>query len=327
MRAVAEGKPIEIVALWPPAACPPNDPRPFPRPSTTYHRGMSLDCPVFALSQEHEALREAVRSLADDKIAPRAADIDRTSEFPWDVYEALVKADLHAVHIPEAYGGGGADAIATAIVIEEVARACASSSPRRREQARHGAADARGIRGGQDRVPDAGGAGRGDVLLRAVRAGGRLRRGRHAHQGGAHRLRLRAERREAVDHERRRVEVLHGDGGHRPLGRRRRHLGVRARGRRRGVQLRRPRAQARHQGLPDQGAVLRRLPDPGVPAGRRRGRGLQDRAAHAGPHPNHDRRTGAGHRSGRPGLRTRLHPRAQAVRPPRASSSWSPTWP
>jgi alkylation response protein AidB-like acyl-CoA dehydrogenase len=89
---------------------------------------MSLDCPAFALSEEHEALREAVRALADDKIAPRAADVDRTSEFPWDVYEALVKADLHAVHIPEAYGGGGADAIATAIVIEEVARACASSS-------------------------------------------------------------------------------------------------------------------------------------------------------------------------------------------------------
>ena len=44
------------------------------------------------------------------------------------MYEALVKADLQAVHIPEAYGGAGADAIATAIVIEEVARACASSS-------------------------------------------------------------------------------------------------------------------------------------------------------------------------------------------------------
>src|ERR1700691_5097669 len=83
---------------------------------------------TFALCEEHEALREAVRALADDKIAPRAAEVDRTSEFPWDVYEALVKADLHAVHIPEAYGGGGADAIATAIVIEEVARACASSS-------------------------------------------------------------------------------------------------------------------------------------------------------------------------------------------------------
>jgi alkylation response protein AidB-like acyl-CoA dehydrogenase len=89
---------------------------------------MSLDFPAFALSDEHEALRESVRALADDKIAPRAAEIDRTGEFPWDVYEALVKADLHAVHIPEAYGGGGADAIAAAIVIEEVARACASSS-------------------------------------------------------------------------------------------------------------------------------------------------------------------------------------------------------
>jgi len=89
---------------------------------------MSLDFPAFALSEEHEALRESVRALADDKIAPRAAEIDRTGEFPWDVYEALVKADLHAVHIPEAYGGGGADAIAAAIVIEEVARACASSS-------------------------------------------------------------------------------------------------------------------------------------------------------------------------------------------------------
>ena len=83
---------------------------------------------TFALSDEHEALREAVRALADDKIAPRAADIDRAAEFPWDVYAALVKADLHAVHIPEAYGGAGGDALAAALVIEEVARACATSS-------------------------------------------------------------------------------------------------------------------------------------------------------------------------------------------------------
>src|SRR5216684_8109199 len=89
---------------------------------------MSLDFPAFALSEEHEALRESVRALADDKIAPRAAEVDETGEFPWDVHEALAKADLTAVHIPEAYGGAGADAIATAIVIEEVARACASSS-------------------------------------------------------------------------------------------------------------------------------------------------------------------------------------------------------
>jgi alkylation response protein AidB-like acyl-CoA dehydrogenase len=83
---------------------------------------------TFALSEEHQALREAVRALADDKIAPRAAEIDRTAEFPWDVYDSLVKADFHAVHIPESYGGAGGDALAAALVIEEVARACATSS-------------------------------------------------------------------------------------------------------------------------------------------------------------------------------------------------------
>jgi len=83
---------------------------------------------TFELSEEHQALREAVRALADDKIAPRAAEVDRTAEFPWDVYESLVKADFHAVHIPESYGGAGGDALAAALVIEEVARACATSS-------------------------------------------------------------------------------------------------------------------------------------------------------------------------------------------------------
>ena len=89
---------------------------------------MSLDFPAFALSPEHEALRESVRALADEKIAPNAAKVDQYAEFPQEAHDALVKADLHAIHIPEAYGGAGGDAIATAIVIEEVARACASSS-------------------------------------------------------------------------------------------------------------------------------------------------------------------------------------------------------
>jgi alkylation response protein AidB-like acyl-CoA dehydrogenase len=79
-------------------------------------------------SEEHELLRESVRALATDKIAPRAAEIDETAEFPWDVYQALVQADFHALHVPEQYGGAGGDALATCIVIEEVARACASSS-------------------------------------------------------------------------------------------------------------------------------------------------------------------------------------------------------
>jgi alkylation response protein AidB-like acyl-CoA dehydrogenase len=83
---------------------------------------------TYRLAEEHDLLRETARRLAEDKIAPRAAEVDATAEFPWDVYEALKRADLHAVHIPEEYGGAGADSIATAIVIEEVARACAASS-------------------------------------------------------------------------------------------------------------------------------------------------------------------------------------------------------
>jgi alkylation response protein AidB-like acyl-CoA dehydrogenase len=89
---------------------------------------MSLEFPAFALSPEHDALRESVRALAEEKIAPHAAQVDQASEFPQEAHDALVKADLHAVHIPETYGGAGADAIATVIVIEEVARVCASSS-------------------------------------------------------------------------------------------------------------------------------------------------------------------------------------------------------
>ncbi len=89
---------------------------------------MSPDHASFTLSAEHQALRAAVRELAGDKIAPHAAKVDQSAQFPQEAHDALVKADLHAVHIPEAYGGSGADAIATAIVIEEVARACASSS-------------------------------------------------------------------------------------------------------------------------------------------------------------------------------------------------------
>jgi alkylation response protein AidB-like acyl-CoA dehydrogenase len=89
---------------------------------------MSPDFPSYSPTEEHDLLRRTVRELADAKIAPRAAEIDETGEFPEDVLAALVQADLHAVHVPEAYDGAGADALATVIVIEEVARACASSS-------------------------------------------------------------------------------------------------------------------------------------------------------------------------------------------------------
>ncbi|MEO3830415.1 acyl-CoA dehydrogenase family protein, partial [Actinomadura sp. B10D3] len=86
------------------------------------------DFPAYAPSEEHELLRATVRELAEAKIAPFAAEVDEESRFPQEALEALVANGLHAVHVPESYGGAGADALATVIVIEEVARACASSS-------------------------------------------------------------------------------------------------------------------------------------------------------------------------------------------------------
>ena len=86
------------------------------------------DFDLFQLPDEYQALREAVRGLAEEKIAPRAAEIDETGEFPKDVYEALVAAGFHAVHIPEEYGGEGADAVASAIVVEELSRVDLSSA-------------------------------------------------------------------------------------------------------------------------------------------------------------------------------------------------------
>ena len=58
-------------------------------------------------------LRDAVRSLAEAKIAPYAAEVDEQGRFPQEALDALVASDLHAVHVPEEYGGAGADALAT----------------------------------------------------------------------------------------------------------------------------------------------------------------------------------------------------------------------
>src|SRR6185503_9556680 len=89
---------------------------------------MSNDFPLFALSDEHRAIREAVRDLCEAKVAPYAAEVDEEGRYPEEAEKALRQADFHAPHVPEAYGGAGADALATVLVIEEVARACVSSS-------------------------------------------------------------------------------------------------------------------------------------------------------------------------------------------------------
>jgi alkylation response protein AidB-like acyl-CoA dehydrogenase len=79
-------------------------------------------------TDEHEQLRHSVRQLVENKIAPFAAEADERAEFPQAAYDALLAADMHAVHVPDVYGGNGADALAACLVIEEVARGCASSS-------------------------------------------------------------------------------------------------------------------------------------------------------------------------------------------------------
>ncbi|MGH3337424.1 MAG: acyl-CoA dehydrogenase family protein, partial [Propionibacteriaceae bacterium] len=83
---------------------------------------------MYRPSEEHEAFRAAVRELCEEKVAPNAAEADELAEFPKASLEALVAADFHAPDIPEAYSWVGADALATVIVIEEVARACATTS-------------------------------------------------------------------------------------------------------------------------------------------------------------------------------------------------------
>jgi alkylation response protein AidB-like acyl-CoA dehydrogenase len=87
---------------------------------------MSTD--LYALSEEHRAIREAVRAVAEAKVAPYAAEVDEDARYPEEAAAALLASDFHAPHVPEAYGGAGADALATVLVIEEVARVCVSSS-------------------------------------------------------------------------------------------------------------------------------------------------------------------------------------------------------
>jgi len=89
---------------------------------------MSTDTKLYSTTDEHEELRQAVRRLAEEKIAPYAAEVDENERYPQEAHDALVKAGFSAIHIGEEYGGAGGDAIAGCIVIEEVARVCASSS-------------------------------------------------------------------------------------------------------------------------------------------------------------------------------------------------------
>jgi alkylation response protein AidB-like acyl-CoA dehydrogenase len=80
------------------------------------------------LTDEQREFRAAVRQLAEERFAPRAAEIDATGEYPWDNFKDCVAMDLPGMAIPAAFGGSGADHVTRAIMIEELARVCASTS-------------------------------------------------------------------------------------------------------------------------------------------------------------------------------------------------------
>jgi len=83
---------------------------------------------MFRLTDEQETMRAAVRRIAQEVVAPRAAEIDSKGEYPWDIKEAFARYDLLGLPIPQEYGGVGADRLSICLAIEEIARVCASSS-------------------------------------------------------------------------------------------------------------------------------------------------------------------------------------------------------
>jgi alkylation response protein AidB-like acyl-CoA dehydrogenase len=82
----------------------------------------------YRLTADHDELRAMVRELADERVAPRAGQIDETAEFPWDLKELLAGQDLLGTCFPEEHGGTALDTIAQSILVEELARADATTS-------------------------------------------------------------------------------------------------------------------------------------------------------------------------------------------------------
>ncbi|CAN5154533.1 MAG: acyl-CoA dehydrogenase family protein [Nocardioides sp.] len=86
------------------------------------------DYPMYGLSEEQVEIRKAIREICDARVAPFAAAVDEDARYPQEAHDALLETDFFAPHVPEMYGGVGADALSTVIVIEEVARADMSAS-------------------------------------------------------------------------------------------------------------------------------------------------------------------------------------------------------
>ena len=82
---------------------------------------------VSHLPEEEQGLIEVIREIARERVAPRAAEIDHTGEFPWDMKELLAQQEILAMPFPTEYGGIGASELAVVMAIEELSRACATT--------------------------------------------------------------------------------------------------------------------------------------------------------------------------------------------------------
>ncbi|MGI8792541.1 MAG: acyl-CoA dehydrogenase family protein, partial [Acidimicrobiales bacterium] len=80
------------------------------------------------LSDEQREFRRVIRQFAEDKIGPNAAAVDESAEYSWENWEAMKSMDLPGLGFPVEFGGGGADHVTQAMVVEEIARVCASTS-------------------------------------------------------------------------------------------------------------------------------------------------------------------------------------------------------
>jgi alkylation response protein AidB-like acyl-CoA dehydrogenase len=87
-----------------------------------------MESPLFALTETHREFRDTLRKFAEDRIAPHAAAADRDAVFPRKSFDACVELELPSLGIPVEYGGAGADMVTQAIMAEELARVCASTS-------------------------------------------------------------------------------------------------------------------------------------------------------------------------------------------------------
>ncbi len=83
---------------------------------------------VSHLSDDEQMLIEAIREIAREQVAPRAAEIDHTSQFPWDMKDLLAQQDILAMPFPSEYGGIGSSELAVVVAIEELAKHCATTS-------------------------------------------------------------------------------------------------------------------------------------------------------------------------------------------------------